>query len=190
MSESDFVERMVAAMRRSGVTQADLARELGLPSQSAVSNILHGKRQVKVDEAAKISAILGMVPAPNISSVPIVGIASAGNWREAIEMPQGIMPIPNGVAGKRSFAVEVSGDSMDKLIRDGGFIVVDPDKASLFNGKCYLVSNGDGEATVKMYRSDPARLEPMSTNPEHQSIPLGERHFHVIGRVVWCGSPV
>lgn len=42
-------------MAEQGVTQTQIARNLGITSQSAISNIFNGKRGVKVDEAARIS---------------------------------------------------------------------------------------------------------------------------------------
>ncbi len=194
MSESVFdIERVKAAMAEQGVTQTQLAKALGLTSQSAMSNIFNGKRGVKVDEAARIYAYLGIAgpqAVPEIVSVPIIGITNAGAWREAITMPIGHMPLPLRVAGKRSFALEVSGDSMDKLIEDGGYVVVDPDRKELSPGACYLLQNGEHEATVKLYQRDPARFEPCSSNPSHTSFLVADTDFVVLGRIVWKGAPL
>lgn len=180
-------------MKEQGVTQARIAAVIGLTSQSAMSNILKGTRKVTADEAAKIYTYLGIafaVAVPTVMTVPIIGITNAGAWREAIAMPIGVMPIPNRVAGPRSFAVEVAGDSMDKLIEDGGFIVVDPDRKELTPGACYLLQNGEHEATVKMYQRDPARFEPCSSNPSHIAFLAADEDFAVLGRVVWKGAPM
>lgn len=194
MLESAFdVERVKAAMAENSVTQTQLAKAIGLTSQSAMSNILKGKREVKVDEAARIYAYLGIANAsapPEIVSVPIIGITNAGAWREAIAMPLGHMPLPLKVAGKRSFALEVSGDSMNLLIEDGGYVVIDPDRKELAPGACYLLQNGEHEATVKLYQRDPARFEPCSTNPLHTSFLVADTDFVVLGRVVWKGAPL
>lgn len=182
---------MREAMAAKRVSQADIAQIAGLTSQSAVSNILKGKRRLKLEEADVIGRFLGIhePQAPQIQFVPIIGMSAAGNWREAIELPGGRLPLPPDIAGPRSFAVEVRGDSMDRLIPDGGYVVVDPDKGELFNGRSYLLQNEDGETTVKCYRSDPARFEPVSSNPVHQPILVGEQRFKVLGRVVWRGAP-
>lgn len=180
-------------MKEGRITQAKVADAVGLTSQSAMSNILNGSRKVTADEAVKIYAYLGIATAraiPSVMTVPIIGITNAGAWREAIAMPLGVMPIPNRVAGPRAFAVEVSGDSMDKLIEDGGYIVVDPDRKELHPGLCYLLQNGDHEATVKMYQRDPARFEPCSSNPTHVAFMASDEDFAVLGRVVWKGAPM
>lgn len=194
MSDALFdIELVKEKMRSEGVSQAKLAAAIGLPSQSAISNILKGIRKVSVQEAEKIYTYLGIAAPramPSIATVPIIGITNAGAWREAIAMPIGHMPIPRSVAGSRAFALEVHGDSMDLLIEDGGYVVIDPDRKELQAGACYLLQNGEHEATVKMYQRDPARFVPCSTNPMHSEFLVADCDFVVLGRVVWKGAPV
>lgn len=193
MTDSPFdVDLVRATMNELKFSQATMAQLVGLTSQSAFSNILKGKRRVTAQEARKIYEILRIptTPAPNVLSVPIIGITNAGMWREAIRMPLGQMPVPHGIAGPKSFALEVQGDSMDLLIEDGGFVVIDPDRKELIAGKCYLISNGDHDATVKMYQRDPARFSPCSSNDTHGSFMAADTDFAVLGRVVWKGAPV
>ncbi len=177
-------------MAEQGVKQTAFAKFLGLPSQSALSNILKGKREVKAEEARRIYEYLGIRREPDILFVPVIGIASAGRWREAIQVPLGTMPVPPSIVGPRSFALEVSGDSMDLLIEDGGWVVIDPERKELRPGSCYLIANADYEATVKMYQREPARFEPCSNNAEHKAFLASETDFTVIGKVVWKGAPV
>lgn len=172
------------------ITQAMLAKVTGL-NQSAISNILNGGRRVKVEEADLIYSHLGISRTPSIQLVPVIGLTSAGNWKEAILAPPGgMMPVPSNVASRKSFAVEVKGDSMDKIIPDGGFALVDPDQTQLFNEKVYLIENEEHDAQVKRYRSNPARFEPVSSNELHKTIYLGEQIVRVIGRVIWQGAPL
>jgi phage repressor protein C with HTH and peptisase S24 domain len=178
-------------MKELGLSQSTLARELGL-NQSAVSNLLKGPdmRQVKAHEASYIYKRLGIDRQPDVHVVPVIGLASAGNWREAVLHSGGEMPVPKGIASTRAFAVEVKGDSMDRIIPDGGFAVVDPDQTQLYNDKVYLIQNEEHDAQVKLYRSNPARFEPVSTNETHKTLFVGEHHIQVIGRVVWQGAPL
>ena len=186
--DSPFDRDLVRAkMKELGVTQALLAKRLGLP-QSAVSNILGGIRQVKVHEAATIYRTLGLERQPEVQLVPIIGMSNAGNWREAIHSPGGAVPLPTGGASPRAFAVEVKGDSMDLLVQEGEYVVVDPDQTQLYNDKVYLIENAEHETQIKLYRSNPARFEPRSRNDTHQPIFIGEAHVRVIGRVVWRGG--
>lgn len=185
--DSELVREKLAERK---VSQTAMAKLLGLPSQSAFSNILNGKRRVTADEAAMIYEFLGIKRAPDYRVAPVIGITSAGRWREAIQMPVGHMPIPTKLASDRAFGLEVSGDSMDLLIDDGGWILIDPAKKELQPGSCYLISNPDFEATVKMYQRSPARFEPCSRNTEHKSFLAADTDFTVIGKVVWKGAPV
>lgn len=177
-------------MKERGITQAEMARVLELTSQSAFSNILKGKRRVTAEEAAKAYSFLGVRQEPAYRIAPVIGITSAGRWREAVQMPVGHMPIPSNLASASAFGLEVRGDSMDLLIEDGGWILIDPAKKELSPGSCYLISNDDHEATVKMYERMPARFEPCSRNEEHKSFLVAETDFTVIGKVVWKGAPV
>lgn len=176
-------------MKQRKLTQTALAEALGL-RQSAVSNIFKGTRQVKVQEAAILDAFLGIDTSSAVVFLPIIGLAGAGAWQEAIEHPDGEIPAPRGLGGPNMFAVRVVGDSMDLIVEDGGYVIVDPDARELFAGRSYLLMNGDNEATCKVYKSDPARFEPASSNPAHTGFQVGEHEFRVIGRLVWKGSPV
>lgn len=191
MQEKAFdVDLVLETMREQKVTQTTMARIMSLPSQSAFNNILKGKRRITADEAATAYRFLGIKVQPNFSVAPVIGITSAGRWREAIEIPLGHMPYPTSLASDAAFGLEVSGDSMDKLIEDGGWVLIDPAKKELHPGSCYLISNSEHEATVKMYQRSPSRFEPCSTNEEHKSFMVADTDFTVIGKVVWKGAPV
>ena len=127
-------------MKARSISQSDLAQALGFTSQSAVSALLAGKRRVTVDEAAAIYDLLGLggpaqaappsSPTFSLSEpasvrlresattdgardygiVPIIGIAGAGRWREAVEVPLGHMPVPGRLSGRNVFGIVVSGD--------------------------------------------------------------------------------
>ena len=204
-------------MKAQQISQAHLARALGFASQSAVSALLAGKRRVAVEEAAAIYRLLGLdrpdqagdTPSPDPATasarvregavagevpdygvVPVIGIAGAGRWREAVEVPLGHMPVPGRLSGRGMFGIAVRGDSMDLLIEDGGLILVDAGQKELAPGGVYLIANSRGEATVKRYRRDPARFEPCSSNPTHRPFLISEDDFSVLGKVVWKSAPV
>lgn len=185
-------DAVARAIKERGTNQTNVAKAVGLTSQSALSDILLGKRNVKVEEARRIYSHLELIPggAQPIREVPIIGLSNAGAWREAVGVPIGSMSIPSAIWTKDAFAIEVRGDSMDLLIDDGGYVLVDPAQKQLYDGKVYLIENADYETTVKRYRSNPARFCPMSTNPDHKEFELGDGHVKVIGRIVWKGGVV
>lgn len=185
-------------LKEKGISQTTLAAELGFTSQSAVSNILttnpgQKPRKVSAQEAYDIYRYLGLLDdqqekAGAIQVVPLIGFASAGAWGEAIAQPLGNRPIAHRGVGPRAFAVEIVGDSMDKLLPRGGWAVVDPDQRGLLNERVYLIENEDHETTVKQYRNEPARFVPVSTNDRYQEILAGEGLIRVIGRILTYGG--
>ena len=115
--------------------------------------------------------------------LPMIGRIAAGGWQEAVEDPEGHMPVlDEGLSGKE-FVLRVQGDSMDQLVQDGGWVIVDPADVEMVPGKLYAVRNAAGEATFKRFELDPPRLAPCSTNPTHQPLLIGREPFTVIGRV-------
>jgi repressor LexA len=126
--------------------------------------------------------LLSDSPPAAARAIPLVGRIAAGNWREAIQEPLGHVHVAN--APSNAFALQPDGDSMDKIVPAGGYVVINPDDADLREGGIYAVMNSKGETTLKRYRGDPARLEPCSNNPMHVTINLGRENFSVLGRAI------
>lgn len=183
-----FEESMdVAAIRKlmdeRGETGAGLARLLGI-SPDKFSKSMSGKRRFTVSEVDVLRRYFGVLePEQTQRRLPIVGLVSAGAWREGFEQVIGWMPNPDNSLSDQAFVVVVSGDSMDQIANDGDQIVVEPRDRTLINNKLYVIRNHEGETTFKRYRENPARLEPCSNNPSHETIYPGQEGFEVIGRV-------
>lgn len=79
-------------------------------------------------------------------------------------------------------ALRVVGDSMDRISPPDSIIFVDRKDKVLVPNACYVISNGDGEATYKRFRPNPMRFEPVSTNPNHETI-YPQREPLIVGRV-------
>ena len=112
--------------------------------------------------------------------VPVIGMIAAGNWREAVQAPDGHIPVLDAKA--QVFALRVSGDSIDRVAPDGSYVAIDPTDPTLQDGSIYAVQNGEGETTLKRFRRGPDRLEPDSTNALYQPILLGREAITIIGR--------
>ena len=68
--------------------------------------------------------------------LPVAGRIAAGNWREAVEMSEESIPVPDHLMGANLFVLRPDGDSMDRIVpegSDGGFVVVDPDQRDLLD---------------------------------------------------------
>lgn len=148
------------------------------------------ERLAKAFEISSAELLHGGKPAASgrVRMVPLIGDIAAGNWREAIEHAVGEVAAVD--ASEEAFALRARGTSMDKLVPDGGYVIVEPSLLDLREGRVYAVMNDEGEATVKRFRSDPARLEPCSNDPSHQPINLGHSMYKIIGRVTGAFMPL
>lgn len=177
------IEQLKALIVERGETQAGLARLVGItPDQ--FSKGMKGRRRFTVREMDILRDYFhGRTDsAPEQTLLPIIGLISAGAWREGFERVIGYMPSPDKTLSPKAFVVLIEGDSMDKVAMPGDGIIVDPTDLDLVSGKYYVVRNEAGESTFKRYRENPARLEPCSTNPEHQTIYPGQDAFTIVGR--------
>ncbi|MFS0737536.1 S24 family peptidase [Sphingomonas sp. 1P06PA] len=176
-------EKILLQLKNAGIPQRVIAQKLAIPP-TAVSNLYTGQRHLKLHEANILLQMLPREPQP--LKIPLIGMAGAGRWLEAIEESRETITIPAEVNAKGRFAVEIVGDSMNLVLPEGSWAVIDPDDRRLYVGKLYLLRNADGEATIKRYREGPARFEPASDNPEYVPFELGELDFSVIGRVTYA----
>lgn len=185
------IEEIRLRMAERGMKVADLANAIGI-DPNKVTKSLTGTRRWQATELLKLMDVLGAAPVATptvqLDVIPIIGRVSAGAWKEAIAHPIDTIPRFGGLTSN-AFGLELDGDSMDRLAPDGGIALVDPDDKALFPGRRYVVANGDGETTFKEFAADPARLIPLSNNPDHHEIILGEGEtFTVIGRVCWVAQ--
>lgn len=189
-----------AARQRLGLTQPDIAERLGV-SVAQVSRWENGKDNIPSSRLAAISrayeAPIGdlfggegsdefEIPpdAQPVAPIPLLGDVPAGNWREAVRKTHHFIPAPEAGIPKSAYALKVVGDSMDRVVRDGATIIIDPTDLDLFDRSYFVVRNRDGETTFKQYLDAPARLVPCSTNPEHRTTLLGSEELTILGRVI------
>lgn len=164
--------------------QKDIAAELGI-APARVNEMLKGRRRVQQSEMPVLARLFGMEadPESNVRRIKRVGRVPAGSLREALQETTDTVEVsanlPKGV-----FALEVDGESMNKIAPFGADVIVDPADTSLFSGDLYVLGNQVGEFTFKRYLENPARLVPLSSDPSHQEIILGREQINIIGRVV------
>lgn len=188
------------ARKRIGLTQPDIAERLGV-SVPQVSRWENGENNIPSfrlaavsaayeasigelfdgEDVAEVSVLDGAQP---VTPIPLLGDVPAGNWREAVRKTHHFIPAPEAGIPKSAYALKVVGDSMDKVVRDGATIIIDPTDLDLFDRSYFVVRNGDGETTFKQYLDGPARLVPCSTNPEHKTTLLGSEELAILGRVI------
>lgn len=183
--------------KRRGMTMEELGAAVRPEvTLGTIAKLETGQMGLTLDYINEIARVLEVSPFDLIVGdrlqpvrfIPLVGEIAAGNWAEAVEISDEVIPVPEYVGGTRAFALRPRGESMNRIVPDGGFIVVDPDQIELLDGRSYAVRNGNGETTFKTFRANPPRLEPCSTDPRYATIMVGAEPFIVIGRVTYAGS--
>jgi len=126
-------------------------------------------------------------------AVPVIGFAEAGagGFFDEAGFPSGTgwdeIPFP-AVNDEHAYALEISGDSMLPLYRDGDIIIVSP-SSPIRRGDRVVVKTKEGEVMAKELKRRTAKtIELKSLNVEH-----GERVFAVpdvlwISRIVWASQ--
>ncbi|RKZ15244.1 repressor LexA [bacterium] len=154
------LETLVAEGRL--VREPGLARGYRLPSAQAAS--------------------LHMVP--RLRMVPKLGRVQAGALSEAIEDPDGWIPVDGAMGEHELFALTVRGESMlgAGILPDDTVVVRRQDTA--LDGDIVVALVRD-EATVKRLRLHAGRIELRPENPDFASIVLdGRDEVRILGRVV------
>ena len=191
---------------RHGFSASGLARRAGLDATSFNRSKRVGpdgrKRWPSTESIAKVLTATGASlddflrlvdshQGPARTMVPLIGLTQAGSGRlftdegiptggpgwEEIEFPD--------LGGDRAFALEVQGDSMLPLYRDGDVLIVAPN-ASIRKGDRIVARLSNGEVLAKELRRRTARtIELASLNPDHEDrmVPLAEVAW--MARVMW-----
>jgi len=195
LTHDQLLNELRAQIAAKKFSQKRLADHLSI-APARVTEILKGGRRIQSQEMPRLAEWLGLsdeseaqrqfVPegAIPVAAVPLLGEVPGGNWREAIRSTHHFIQAPEPNLPRFAYALKVVGDSMDKIVQDGATIIVDPEDQDLFDKWLYVVRNGEGEVTFKQYREKPARLVPCSTNPDHKVIPIADRDYEIVGRVV------
>lgn len=169
----------------------------GLNKNTLISNE-NGNRPISRKMAEEYAKAFGVDPgwllygdqknpaATSDVDVPLLAMVSAGNLRaqQAVEEHDILRRIKVGDLPNGDWiALQVEGDSMNRVAPDGALILVNRADTRLVDGRFYIFSLGGGEATFKMYKRDPDRLQPFSTNPDHMATPANQDDLYVFGRV-------
>ena len=125
--------------------------------------------------------------------VPLIGLAQAGG--EGF-FDDGGYPVGGGwdevslpeIADPNAYALEISGDSMEPVYRDGDMVIVSP-SAPIRRGDRVVVRTTNGEVMAKqLARRSARRVELKSLNPAHPDYSFDLNEVAWIHRVIWASQ--
>jgi phage repressor protein C with HTH and peptisase S24 domain len=106
------------------------------------------------------------------------GMPTGGPGWEEVEFPD--------LSNEKVFALEVQGDSMEPLYRDGDVLIVSP-TASVRKGDRVVVRTKGGEVTAKELKRRTAKsLELRSLNEDHPDRVIATKDVAWMARVMWA----
>nr|DAS04643.1 MAG TPA: Repressor protein CI [Caudoviricetes sp.] len=187
--------------KKLGLTQEELGNYVGV-QKSAIAKYENGRiENLKRTTIEKLSELFGILPSELLgisatsnvmtNTTNVIGVVPAGVPIEAIEDIIGEIEYPSRFANKEVFALQIKGDSMNKVLPDGCIGLFEK-TSTLENGEIgAIMVNGDDATIKKFYRlTDSYVLEPVSFNPEHHPLIIkdGTVPVHAIGRLIWYCS--
>ncbi|HEY4076117.1 MAG TPA: helix-turn-helix transcriptional regulator [Rhizomicrobium sp.] len=165
--------------------------KLRWPSTESLAKVLSATGATLDDFVALVSDV-GASPA-RARMVPLIGMAQAGTagYFDDAGFPAGSgwedIAFPE-IADEHCYALEITGDSMLPVYRDGDRIVVSP-SGNLRRGDRVVVKTHTGEVMAKQLgRLTAQRIELRSFNPsfEDRSFALSEIAF--VHRIIWASQ--
>ena len=163
------------------------------PSTESISKVLEATGETFETFLRASGAYLQGASLLPSQPVPLLGLAQAGagGFFDSAGFPAGQgwdeVRLPTlGEGG--TYALEVSGDSMLPLYRDGDIIIVSPSE-QFRRGDRVVVRTKEGEVMVKiLYRQTAKTLELHSLNPEHANRTLDMAEVEWVARIVWASQ--
>ena len=129
------------------------------------------------------------------NSIPLLGFAQAGagGFFDDGGFPAGqgwdVVEFPTGPSQKAGvYALEIQGESMMPLYRDGDVLIVEPGAQVRRNDRV-VVKTREGEVMAKvLLRQSPRSIELLSLNPEHPNRTIELSDVEWIARIIWASQ--
>jgi phage repressor protein C with HTH and peptisase S24 domain len=161
------------------------------PTTESVANLLNASG-ASVEEFADLLTGRKGQP-PRRKQIPLLGFARAGkggffddagfpagNGWEEVDVP--------GVTDNAAYALEITGDSMQPVYREGDTIIVSPG-ATIRKGDRVVVKTADGQVMAKIMQRQTAKtLELASFNKDHDNKVLDMKDVDWMARIIWASQ--
>lgn len=164
------------------------------PSTESVAKVLNSTGASMEQFTALVTGIrAGPAAARPPRRIPLLGFAQAGgdgyfddagfpvggSWDE-VSLPE--------IGDLHAYALEISGESMEPVFRDGDMVVVSP-AAPIRRGDRVVVRTIAGEVMAKqLTRRSAKRVELKSLNPDHRDRSFDLTEVAWIHRVIWASQ--
>ena len=167
-----------ALARRYGLSPSGLAKRSGLdPTAFNKSKRVTGEPRRR--NPAQPIPLIGMTQAGAGGFFDDGGFPVGGGW-DQIRFPR--------VDDENAYALEVTGDSMAPLYRDGNIIIVSPNAAPR-KGDRVVLRTTDGEVMAKvLVRRTAKTIELASLNPTHPNLVFPVDRIEWIARIIWASQ--
>lgn len=199
-----FSHNLRTLMQRFGKERKQICDDLGF-KYTTFNDWYNGNKYPRIDKIEMLANYFGVLKSDLIEdksslpsgaekidffryhSIPILGRISAGLPIYAEQNIEGYtLTDLNG--GAEYFALRVSGDSMNAIGINDGYLIIARRQDEVENGEVAVVMVGEEDATVKRFYSsgNTVTLVPQSTNPSHtpQIYDLNKTPIKVLGKVV------
>ena len=161
------------------------------PTTESIANLLEAAGASIEEFSDLLSGRKGQPP--KRKQIPLLGLARAGkggffddsgfpvgNGWDEIDVP--------GVTDATAYALEITGDSMLPVYREGDTIIVSPG-ATLRKGDRVVVKTTDGQVMAKvMQRQTAKNVELASFNKDHDTKTLDMKDVDWIARIIWASQ--
>ncbi len=189
---------------KKGMTQSELARELGI-AQNTISSWEKGNRTPNLGDIERLCEVYGVSLSsfltkqdkdlPEFSPVPLLaarprggtgGLETDDDIQSWYSFHTDFLLRKGNPARMRLFFV--AGDSMSPTLNEGDMVMVDMGQQSVTSGKIYMLRVGE-ELMMKRLENRPnGILLIRSDNPTYEAIELQthvENDVEIFGRMVW-----
>lgn len=208
LKHSDIWKGIDKLAEECGLSPSGLAKKAGLDSTSFNKSKRGHKGRLRWPSTESISKILdatgrsmaefvaimgGEGAGEHLQKIPVIGCAQAGRsgYFDDAGYPTGKgwdeLSFP-ATGDPNAYALEISGDSMEPLYRDGDIIVVSPG-AQMRKGDRVVIKTRGGEVMAKqLLRHGSSKIELLSLNHEHKDIILDPKDVQWMARIIWVSQ--
>ncbi len=163
------------------------------PSTESVAKVLDATGASLENFTALVTGVRATQAARPPRRIPLLGLAQAGgegffddggfpvggSWDE-VSLPE--------VGDLHAYALEISGDSMEPVFRDGDMVVVSP-AAPIRRGDRVVARTLEGEVMAKqLARRSAKRIELKSLNPAHRDRSFDLTEVAWMHRIIWASQ--